>query len=346
MSTAPDTQAPDKPTDLGGRSWKDVLKRTVKEAQDDNLTDWAAALTYYAVLALFPALIVLVALLGLFGQFPDTFNALLDLVRQLGPASAVDTFQEPLRGVIEQKGAAGSLLGVGLLGALWSASGYIGAFMRAMNSVYEVKEGRPFWKLRPIQIAITILGVLLVSLVGIALVVSGPLAEAVGNVVGLGSTAVTAYQIAKWPLAVLVVMGTVAALYYLAPNVKQPKFRWVSVGGIVAVLVWIIASVLFGIYVSNFGSYNKTYGSLGSVVVFLLWLWITNLALLFGAELDSELERQRELEAGLPAHEELQLPPREPPKDAEPPAPGAVRDEPARAPVEGEPRPAGGAGRG
>jgi membrane protein len=309
-----DGKAPETPTDLEKRSWKNTLKRTVREFRDDNLTDWAAALTYYAVLSLFPGLIVFVALIGLVGEYPKTTNALLDIVDQVGPSSAVDTFRGPIEDVVQQKGGAGALLGAGLLGALWSASGYIGAFMRASNSIYEVEEGRPFWKLRPLQVAVTILMVLLLTVVAIALVVTGPLAEAIGNVIGLGDTAVTVWGIAKWPALLVIVMGMFALLYYVAPNVKQPRFRWLSPGGIVAVIAWVLASAAFAVYVANFGSYNKTYGTLGGVITFLVWLWISNLALLFGAELDAELERSRELEAGLPAQEELQLPPRDEPK--------------------------------
>ena len=285
--------------------------RTVKEFQDDNLTDWAAALTYYAILALFPGILVFVALLGVFGQFPDTFNALLDIARQVAPPSAVDSIAGPIESVIKQKQAANALLGVGLLSALWAASGYVGAFMRAANVIYEVKEGRPFWKLRPLQILVTIVMVLLLAVVAIGIVVTGPLAEAVGNVIGLGDLAVTAWSIGKWPVMLVVIMGMFAALYWVAPNVKHPHFRWVSPGGIVAVLLWILASVAFGLYVANFSSYDKTYGSLGGAITFLVWLWVTNIALLLGAEFDAELERERELEAGLPAEHELQLPPRD-----------------------------------
>jgi len=306
-----DASAPDTPTDLTKRSWKGVLVRTVKEFQDDNLTDWAAALTYYAILALFPGILVLVALLGVLGQFPDTFNALLEIARQVAPPSAVDSIAGPIESVIKQKQAAGALLGVGLLSALWAASGYIGAFMRAANVIYEVKEGRPFWKLRPLQILVTIVMVLLLAVVAIGIVITGPLAEAVGNVIGLGDLAVTAWSYGKWPVMLIVIMGMFAALYWVAPNVKHPHFRWVSPGGIVAVLLWILASVAFGLYVANFSSYDKTYGSLGGAITFLVWLWVTNIALLLGAEFDAELERARELEAGLPAEHELQLPPRD-----------------------------------
>jgi len=306
-----DASAPDTPTDLTKRSWKGVLVRTVKEFQDDNLTDWAAALTYYAILALFPGILVLVALLGVLGQFPDTFNALLEIARQVAPPSAVDSIAGPIESVIKQKQAAGALLGVGLLSALWAASGYIGAFMRAANVIYEVEEGRPFWKLRPLQVLVTIVMVLLLAVVAIGIVITGPLAEAVGNVIGLGDLAVTAWSYGKWPVMLIVIMGMFAALYWVAPNVKHPHFRWVSPGGIVAVLLWILASVAFGLYVANFSSYDKTYGSLGGAITFLVWLWVTNIALLLGAEFDAELERARELEAGLPAEHELQLPPRD-----------------------------------
>jgi membrane protein len=309
----PDATAPDKPTDLPKRSWWSVVKRTMKEFSDDNLMDWAAALTYYGILALFPGMIVLVSLLGVFGQYPETFNALLDVVRQVAPPQAVDTIAGPIEQVIRGKGAASTLLGFGLLGAIWSASGYIGAFMRAANVIYEVKEGRPFWKLRPLQIVLTIMMVSLLAVVLIGLVVTGPLARAVGNVIGLGDLAVTAWSIAKWPVLVVIVMAMFAVLYWIAPNVQQPHIKWISPGGIFAVLIWIVASVLFGLYVSNFGSYNKTYGTLGGAITFLVWLWVSNIALLLGAELDAELERERELIAGLPAEEEIQLPPRQAP---------------------------------
>jgi membrane protein len=293
-----------------------VLRRTVREFRDDDLMDRAAALTYYAVMALFPALIVFVALVGLFGQHPRTTDALLRIVDQLGPDSAVDTFRKPVEGVIRQKGGAGALLGIGLLGAIWSASGYVGAFMRASNAIYEVREGRRFWKLRPLQVGVTIVMVLMAALVAIAIVVTGPLARAVGDVIGLGTTAVLIWDILKWPVLVAVVLTMFAILYYAAPNVRLPGFRWLSPGAVVAIVVWLVASVAFGIYARNFGSYNKTYGALGGVIIFLVWMWLTNVALLLGAEFNAELERGRELEAGqADAEEEIQLPPRDPPKE-------------------------------
>ena len=292
-----------------------TLKRTIREFREDNLTDWAAALTYYAILAIFPGLIVLVAILGLVGQHPETTNALLDIVDDVGPESAVDTFRGPIEGVVTSNSGAGALLGVGLLVAIWSASGYVGAFTRAMNAIYEVEEGRPFWKLRPLQIVITVAMVLLLAIVAISIVVTGPLARSIGDQIGLGDTAVTVWNIAKWPVIVVIVMGMFAGLYYVSPNVRQPQRRWITPGCVLAVLLWLVVSAGFAIYVANFGSYDKTYGSLGGVIVFLVWLWLSNLALLFGAEFDAELERSRELAAGLPAEDSILLPERSPAKE-------------------------------
>ncbi len=303
------------PTDIPGPQRLAVLKRTAIEFKEDNLTDWAAALTYYAVLALFPAVLALVALVGIFGQYPQTTNALLDIVRQVsGNDSALNGLKDTIDGVVRNKGGAGALLGVGLAGALWSASGYIGAFMRASNAIYEVPEGRPFWKLRPLQVVVTLAIVLLVAVLLVALVATGPVAKAIGDQIGLGSTAVTIYQIAKWPIMAGVVLVILAVLYYAAPSARLPRIQWLSPGALVALAIWIVASAAFGFYVANFGSYNKTYGTLGGAISLLVWMWITNLAVLFGQELNAEIERGRELTAGLPAERELQLAPRGKPK--------------------------------
>jgi membrane protein len=292
-----------------------VLRRAAKELKHDNLTDWAAALTYYAVLALFPALIVLVALVGLFGQYPQTTNSLLKIVQDVGGGnSALGGLKNTINGVVRNKGGAGALLGFGLLGALWSASGYIGAFMRASNAIYDIDEGRPVWKLRPLQVLVTLVSVLLVALVLIALVVTGPVADAIGKQVGLGSAAVTIFQIAKWPVMAAAVIFVLAILYYTAPNVRLPRFRWITPGAVFALVSWVIVSAAFGFYVANFGSYNKTYGALGGAISLLVWLWLTNLAILFGQELNAEVERGRELAAGKPAERDIQLPFRSEPK--------------------------------
>jgi membrane protein len=304
---------PDTPTGLSARSWKAVLTRTVREFRDDNLTDWAAALTYYGILSIFPMLIVLVSVLGLIGS--SATQPLLDNLGTVAPGPAKDIFTSALENIQESRGAAGVLFVVGLVGALWSASGYIGAFMRASNAIYEVEEGRPFWKLRPLQVGVTLLMVLLLAASALAVVFTGPLAEQIGNVIGVGGTAVTVWDIAKWPVLILLVSLMFSILYWVAPNVRQPGFRWLTPGGVLAVLLWIVASAAFALYVASFASYNKTYGSLGGVIVFLVWLWISNVVVLLGAELNAELERGRELEAGVEAaEEEIQLPPRAAPK--------------------------------
>jgi membrane protein len=212
---------------------------------------------------------------------------------------------------LSNSSGAGFGLVLGLVVALWSASGYVGAFGRGMNRVYEVAEGRPIWKLRPLMLLVTVVTVVLTAVVALGLVLTGTAAQAVGDALGLGSSVVTVWNIAKWPVLLLVVMFVVGLLYYATPNVKQPGFRWISVGAAVAILIWMLASAAFGFYVANFGSYDKTYGSLAGVVVFLLWLWITNLALLFGAELDAEVERGRQLQGGIEAEKTIQLPPRD-----------------------------------
>jgi membrane protein len=301
---------PDSPTDLTKPSWLYIARKTVREFSQDQCTDLAAALTYYSVLALFPAAIALLSLVGLVGQGPKTVDTLLQILTDVGASSAADTL-EPTLTELSTTPSAGLALVLGLATALWSASGYVGAFGRGMNRIYEVEEGRPIWKLRPVMLLVTLITVVLTAIVALGLVVTGPAAQAVGDAIGVGSTIVTVWNIAKWPVLLVIVVLIVALLYYATPNVKQPRFRWISAGAVLAIVVWLVASAAFGFYVANFSSYDKTYGSLAGVIAFLLWLWITNLALLFGAELDAELERGRELQAGLPAEELIQLPPRD-----------------------------------
>lgn len=305
-----DDRKPDSPTDLTKPALLYVVRKTAREFSKDQCTDLAAALTYYAVLSIFPALLAMVSLLGVFGQGERTVNAVLDIVSDLGPSSAVDTLREPISQLVATP-TAGLALIIGLAGAIWSASGYVGAFGRAMNRMYEVDEGRPVWKLRPVMLLVTLIGLICLASGALMLAVSGPVAQAIGDAVGLGDTTLMIWNIVRWPIILILVVIAVAVLYYATPNVRQPKFRWVSTGAALAIVTWIVASALFGFYVANFSSYNATYGSLAGVVIFLLWLWITNLALLFGAELDSELERGRELQAGLRAEEHLQLPERD-----------------------------------
>jgi membrane protein len=297
-----------------------TLKRTWSEFSEDRLTDAAAALTYYAVLAMFPALIALVSLVGVVADPAETTNAIQDVIGQLGPSSAVETFSEPIRSITSQPAKSGVFLVVGLLTALWSASGYVGAFMRVANDIYEVDEGRPIWKLRPLQMAVTLVSLLLIVLAALAVIVSGPLADAIGSAIGLSDSFVTVFSVAKWPIILVVVSVIISVLYYAAPNAKLPGFKWVTVGGTLAVVVWVIASLLFAFYAANFGSYDKTYGTLGGVVVFLVWLWITNIAILLGAQLNAERARDVQLAEGVPdAERELQIPERDAPDDEDRP---------------------------
>jgi membrane protein len=304
---------PKDPGDIHKHGWVAVLKRTVREFRNDNLTDWAAALTYYGVLALFPALIALVSIIGLLGH--STVDALISNIQAIpGAPEAKKVVINAIRDISSHGSQAGVAFVIGITLALWSASGYIGAFSRASNAIYETGEGRPFYKLRPLQMGVTLLMLLLISLSLAALVITGPILQRVGDALGVGDTAQTIFGIAKWPIILLVVSFMFSLLYYASPNVKQTGFKWVSPGGIVAVLIWLVASALFALYVKFFPN-NKTYGSFGGVIVFLTWLWISNIALLLGQELNAELERERELQAGMPAHEEIQLPPRAAPKE-------------------------------
>src|SRR5690242_2069513 len=254
-----DPRAPDEPTGLRTRSWFGVLKRTVKEFSADNLTDWAAALTYYGVLAIFPALIALVSILGLIGH--SATQPLLDNLNTLAPGPGKQIFTNAITNLQKSQGAAGVLFFVGIGAAIWSASGYVGAFMRASNAIYEIEEGRPIYVKRPVQLLITVVLLVLVAASAVAVVVTGGLAKKVGDLLGVGSTAVTIWDIAKWPVLILAVAFMFSILYFAAPNVKQPRFRWLTPGGVVAVFVWIVASALFALYVANFSSYNKTYGT-------------------------------------------------------------------------------------
>jgi membrane protein len=279
------------------------------------MSDWAAALTYYGLLSLFPALIALISIVGLVADPASTTRTVTQIVTRLGPSSAADTFAGPIQSITSHRSAAGILLVVGLATALWSASSYVGAFMRAANVIYETPEGRPFWKLRPLQILVTLVMLLLLATVALALVLTGPVVDAVAGPLGVGSTAVSIWNIAKWPVLLAVVVTMFAVLFYAAPNVKLAGFRWVTPGALLAIVLWLIASAAFAFYVANFGSYDKTYGALGGVVCLLVWFWITNVALLLGMELNSERERRRELADGVRgADRELQLDARSAPK--------------------------------
>ncbi|HEY5977760.1 MAG TPA: YihY/virulence factor BrkB family protein [Solirubrobacterales bacterium] len=293
-----------------------TLKRTATEFSEDKLTIWAAALTYYGLLSLFPALIAMVSLIGIFGDPETTTESIVKIIAEIGPQSAAETFSGPVRSVAANQSAAGFALVIGLAIALWSASGYVGAFIQASNVIYETPEGRPFWKLRPLQIGITLLMVVMVALLALGLILTGPVVEAIAGPIGISSAAVDVWNIAKWPVMALIFMTMVNVLYYASPNVKVRGFRWVTPGSIVAIVVWALASAAFAFYVANFGSYNKTYGTLGGLVALLVWFWISNLAILFGHQLNAERERSLEIDEGTPrAEHEIQLEPRAEPKE-------------------------------
>jgi membrane protein len=296
--------------------WLGALKRTVTEFSEDNLSDWAAALTYYGLLSLFPALIALVSIVGLVGDPQSTTRTITDIVTSIGPQSAAQTFSGPIESITSHRGTAGIALILGLVVALWSASGYIGAFMRASNVIYETPEGRPIWKLRPLQMLVTLAMLVLLAVIALGLVLTGPIVDAVAEPIGVSSTATTVWDIAKWPVLAALFVTMISVLYYASPNVKLRGFKWVTPGSAVALVVWVLASAAFAFYVSNFGSYDKTYGTLAGVVVLLMWLWITNLAILFGHELNAERERSIEIREGRNrADRELQLEPRSDPKE-------------------------------
>jgi membrane protein len=309
-----DDAAPKGPTQLPRHSWRGVLTRTFREYKADNLSDWAAALTYYGVLAIFPAAIALISILGLIGH--SATSTLIDNLGKLAPGTARTVFISAIQGLQKSRGGAGVLFVVGILGSLWAASSYVAAFMRASNAIYDIDEGRPFWMTYPVRLAVTIVMVLLLTAGALAVVITGGLAGQVGKLLGVGGSAVTAWDIAKWPVLLLVVGVMFAILYWASPNVKQPGFRWLTPGGLFAVAVWVLASAVFALYVSNFGSYNKTYGALAGVIIFLVWLWISNVAILLGAELNAELARARVIETGHPADAEPFVEPRRRPKPA------------------------------
>ena len=308
-ATQDERVGPETPTGLGAPAWGAVLKRTVSEFREDNLTDWAAALTYYGILSLFPALLVLLSILGLIGT--SATQPLLDNLADVAPGPAQEILTSAIQNLQASQGAAGILFIIGLAAAIWSASGYVAAFTRASNAIYDVDEGRPIWKTLPLRVVLTVALVVLLAVCAVAVVVTGGLADKAGELLGAGDTLVTVWDIAKWPVLLVLVSFMFAILYWAAPNVKQPGFRWITPGGILAVLVWIIASVGFAFYVANFGSYNKTYGAVGGVIIFLVWLWISNIAVLLGAEFNAELQRGKQIEAGHSKDREPFLEPRD-----------------------------------
>jgi membrane protein len=294
-------KVPDDPTDLSGGSWREAVKRTLKEYKDDDLQDRAAALTYFGIQSIFPGLLVLVSLLGLLGN--SFTKQLISNLSKAAPASVRTIITNNLTHLQHSHTATGIIGIVAIALALWSASNYVAAFMRASNAIYDVPEGRPVWKTAPIRVGVTVVTMILLVAAAVIVIVTGGLAQKVGSVLGLGSTAVTIWDIAKWPVLLVIVGLILAILFWASPNARH-GFQWVSPGGLISVILWLIASALFALYIANFGHYNKIYGSLAGVIIFLIWMWISNVAILLGAEFNAELERSRAVAAGHPAGQE------------------------------------------
>lgn len=280
--------------------WRGAFKRTMREFKADDLQDRAAALTYYGIQSIFPGLLVLVSLLGLVGT---SATPLINSVAKAAPVSVRHTVLSTMSHLQNGHAAAGALAIVGIVAGLWSASGYVAGFMRAANVIYDVPEGRPAWKITPVRLGVTLLMVVLLAVSIVMVTVTGGLATKIGHGLGIGSAAVTIWDIAKWPVLLIIVSIMFTILYWASPNARH-RFRWISPGSALAVATWIIASGLFALYVANFGHYNKVYGSLGGIIVFLIWMWISNVAVLFGAEFNAELERGRAIASGLPPDQE------------------------------------------
>jgi membrane protein len=309
LSQPPAEQPPYGPTNLPKRAWWAALKRTVRQFVRDNMVDRAAGLTYYGILSIFPGIVVLTAMVGLIGA--SATEPLIENIQKMAPGQAREVLVNVIRELERSSGIAGPLAVLGILVALWAASAYIGAFMRAANVIYKIEEGRPVWKTVPLRVALTIAMIVMLAVAAIGVVVTGTIAERVGRFIGIGSTGVLIWDVAKWPVLAVLVSLAFALLYWAAPNVRQLGFRWMTPGSMLAVALWVVVSAGFAVYVANFSSYNKVYGSLAGAVVFLIWLWLSNLAMLLGAGLDAELARAQRIEEGHPETKEPFLPARD-----------------------------------
>ena len=281
-------------------TWRGILWRSLVGYLKDDCSDFAAAMTYQSVTSLIPSLVVIVALINLVTSGASALNTAVGILRDLGAGPVVGN--PTLLGIVEsllvRQDSAKVLLGFGLLLALWSASGYVGTFTRASNRIYGVPEGRSWWKLELLQLALAAVALILLAAGGVGLVVSGPVVDAVGNRLHASETVRQLWSIGRWPVLVVIAISQLSLLYWVAPNVRQPRFRWLTVGGSVALLVWAASTFLFGLYVANFGSYNRTYGSLGAIMAFLVWTYLSNIAVLLGVQVNAELQRGRLRQAG------------------------------------------------
>lgn len=302
-----DASGHDSPIRLSRDDWRVILTRTLHEYRINQVNDIAAALTFYTLLATLPATLAALAMLGIFGSAEAVVGDMLEVVAELGGGSVVDALSEPIDQLLNASHA-GLAFATGLVGALWATSGFVGSFGRGMNRIYDVEEGRPFWEMRPTMLLVSAALLVLGATAMACLIVTGPVAEATARVLGLDEGAAVWWDLGKLPLLAAIGVGVMALLYWAAPNVKRRNVRWISVGATGALLAWAITTALFALYVLGFGSYQRAYGVLGGAIAFLLWIWLSQLALIFGAVLDTEVERTRQLRSGIAAEEHVQLP--------------------------------------
>ena len=297
----------DSPAQLSENDWRVILTRTVHEYRINQVQDIAAALTFYTVLASLPALLAILAMLGIFGSAESVVTTVMRVIEELGGGSVVDPLSEPIDQLLNASHAGWAFI-TGLVATLWATSGFVGSFGRGMNRIYEVEEGRPFWEMRPAMLGVSAVLVVLAAIAAFCLVLTGPVAEAAARVLGFDEGVVFWWDLGKLPMLAAIGIFVMALLYWAAPNVKRRNFRWFSVGAVGALLVWVLTTTLFGLYVLSFGTYTRAYGVLGVVIAFLLWIWLSHLAMIFGAVLDTEVERARQLRAGVNAEERVHLP--------------------------------------
>ncbi|WP_417510111.1 YihY/virulence factor BrkB family protein [Microbacterium sp.] len=289
------------------RLWTFAIRRIFRAFAADGCADVGASLAFYAILALLPASMVGFSILSVLGRDEETAQISLDVVRAVAPEEAADGVADFLRELADLR-MSGLLLASGVLLSIWAVARYVGVFARGMNRIHRVEEGRRIWALKLSQLAIAVVIIVCAVIAALFLAGSDRVAQAVGEVFGLGEVALFIWRIVRWPLLVLLVVFVVALLYYFAPNIRPSRFRWMSLGAAVAILVLAIASMAFGFYIANLSDYDRVYGPLAGVIIFALWMWIANMSLLVGVEFDRELERVRELRDGVPAERQVQLP--------------------------------------
>jgi membrane protein len=288
-----------------------VLGRSLKAFYDDQMTHHAAALTYYALMSLFPAVLLALSLLGIIGQYPETYNAIVHYLRDVAPTSVVDPVDRSLRAALQSKGTATTTLVIGIVVAFYGMTGALEAARRALNVVFELEgTGRSFLRRKSIDVLLALVLMVLVLASLVMVFVGGRLGRDLLGFVGLGSTGADIWSVARWPGAVLVAMLVFALIYYVTPDVKPRGFRWITPGAGVGVVLWLLASVALSQYVSRVGDVGALYGTFTAAILLVAWLWLTNVALLYGAELNAEIERQKELAEGVPRRETLNRPAR------------------------------------